>query len=96
MLGTAGCSRPPDARQALDSLRSWTSTVRFAADELRTGATTAVYSANLRSEARRALADVPRQLADRPVPADTARQIRLATDSLATALRLLDTELAAR
>ncbi|HEY2067843.1 MAG TPA: hypothetical protein VGG84_17970 [Gemmatimonadaceae bacterium] len=96
MLGAAGCSRAPDARQVLDGVRSWTATVRFAADELRSGATTAAYSAEIRDAARRALAASPRQLGDRPVPADTAEQMRSATDSLATALRLLDAELAAR
>jgi hypothetical protein len=96
MLGAAGCSRAPDDRQALDGVRSWTATVRFAADAFHSGAATAVYSREIRDAARHALIGTRRQLGDRPIAADTARQIRTATDSLATALRLLEAELAAR
>lgn len=80
----------------LDSVRSWTSTARFAAEELRSGATTAVYATEIRNLAGQAVTDARRQLAARPIPPHTAREITVATDSLSAAVRLLDAELTAR
>ena len=94
-LVIGACSRAPDARQVLDSIQSWTATARFSAEELRAGATTVRYTAQIRDAGRDALDEVPRQLAGRPIPPDTARQLRAATDSLAAALHRLDAELGA-
>jgi hypothetical protein len=86
----AGCGSPPDLEKQLDTVRSWTATMRLAADERRAHATTAAYTAQLRDRATQALATASHDI-DRAArsPADRDRA-RTVVDSLDRAVHLLD------
>lgn len=90
LLAAGGCSSAPDPDNALDSMRSWAVTARFTAAELRRGAVTATYTAEIRDVASKALDGTRRQLAQGAFSPEATARLVPAADSLATAVRQLD------
>lgn len=91
LIAAAGaCGGSPDLDKELDTLRSWTASVRLAAEQRRADATTATYAARLREKAARALADGRRTLATATRSPADHEKARSAADSLERAIRQLD------
>jgi hypothetical protein len=86
----AACGGAPDPEKELDTLRSWTASVRLAAEQRRADAITATYAGRLSEEAARVLADERRTLAAATHSAADSEKARSAADSLGRAIRLLE------
>jgi hypothetical protein len=90
IAAAGGCGGSPDPEKELDALRSWTASVRLAAEQRRADATSASYAAHLREKAARALADGRRTLATATRSPADHEKARSAADSLERAIRQLD------
>jgi hypothetical protein len=90
LLAAASCGSSPDLEKELDTVRSWTATVRLAADERRAHATTAAYTAQLRDRATKALEVANHGIPQAARSAPDRERARAAVDSLALAVHLLD------
>jgi hypothetical protein len=85
VAGATGC-RSHSAAKELDTLRSWTATVRLAAAERSSGAITERYASQIQARATTARQAAASSLA-RSAAAGDGRQTRAALDSLDAALR---------
>jgi uncharacterized membrane-anchored protein len=89
-VAAAGCGSSPDLEKELDTVRSWTATVRLASDERRTHATTAAYTAQLRDKATQALDQAKNGIPQAAHSSADRKRAHAVVDSLARAVHLLD------
>jgi hypothetical protein len=89
VLSGAACGDPPPEKQ-LDTLRSWTATMRLAAGDRARGAISARYADDLRHRAAEALAGASIEKGTGAPPGTDRRQALAVADSLRRAIAALD------
>ena len=91
-VAIAGCSKPPELEKQLETLFSWTATMRLAREEHGVGAITTTYATQLRDAALEALSESQRTLGQSARTAVDSAYAASALDSLRTAIRRLGAE----
>lgn len=91
-LSTAACGSPPELDKQLETLSSWTATMRLAREEHGAGAITTTYATQLRDGALSTLEETKRTIGQAAHSRVDSAYAAAALDSLRTAIRALGAE----
>jgi hypothetical protein len=91
-VAIVGCSKPPELEKQLETLSSWTATMRLAREEHGAGAITTTYATQLRDAALLALSESEQTIGQSAHTAVDSAYAATALDSLRTAIRQLGAE----